>query len=278
MSEEEALLDMIERKRPLDSAYFRILVNRLVESHWHALVAHVGKRCFGGDIHAEDIVINIFTKAYEILEQQMAQQLCSPTEDVPIIYSRTQCPRFLGFLKALAKWGPLHEARQAMRYRTTLDKWTRQEQRKAQQYGTLLSSTSGKRMALLSLSATRLDDHTSALWDSVRQLPKREYIVVRLYFQYGPDRLYLSEFTELVTSAGFTALEVRTLQKRFRRMLRAQQAESLSNLTQECIAEIFDVNRETIRRLLVHARQLLRAVLSDDSENDTVSTRLTSLS
>src|SRR5215510_12766707 len=79
--EEDELLDMLERKRPHDRDRFNVLVEVLVERHWHALLAYLEKRCFGDEISASTIVADTFVKAMEILTQQMAQPLRALTND-----------------------------------------------------------------------------------------------------------------------------------------------------------------------------------------------------
>src|SRR5215831_1155905 len=91
-AEEDELLDMLERKRPHNRDRFNVLVERLVERHWHALLTYIGKRCFGDSISARTIAADTFVKAIELLEQQMTRPLRARTDDSPMIYSRAQCP------------------------------------------------------------------------------------------------------------------------------------------------------------------------------------------
>src|SRR5215831_3301064 len=88
--EEDELLDLLERKRPHDRDRFNVLVEVLVERHWHALLADVEKRCFGDEISASTIVADTFVKAMEILTQQMTQTLGALTNDSSMSYSRAQ--------------------------------------------------------------------------------------------------------------------------------------------------------------------------------------------
>jgi hypothetical protein len=96
----------------------------------------------------------------------------------------------------------------------------------------------------------------------VRTLPSREQLVVRLYFQHGPEPLSPCAFLELITSLGLPAQEVRALQRRFRRVCRSQHRVALCHLTHTTIAELFDVDRETIRRLLGKALHHLQEALA----------------
>ena len=95
----------------------------------------------------------------------------------------------------------------------------------------------------------------------MRQLPKREHLVLQLYFQHGSHTLTPQVLASLATEAGWIAQEVQILQRRFRRLLRRQKTETACDLTQDDIAALLDVDRETIRRTLVQGKQHLRAVL-----------------
>ena len=257
--EEDELLCILEGRRPQDFERFQSLVALLMEHHWYALVTHMGKRCFSAGSSAEEIAVDTFVKAYEVLQQQMALQLDMASNASSMCYSRCQCPYFLGFIKALARWKHLDEARKMRRYRTIIATWERQARYQAQQRGTWRSHTSGQRIPCLPADSPRND--LSSLWECVRQLPKREHLVIRLYFQHGPDALTPQGLASLATEAGWTGQEVHTLQRRFRRLLRRQKTETACDLTQDDIAALFDVDRETIRRALVQGKQHLRAVL-----------------
>lgn len=230
-----------------------------MERHWYALVTHIDKRCFSAGSSAEEIAVDTFVKAYEFLHQQMALQLDIASRASSMCYSRFQCPHFLGFIKTLARWKHLDEARKMRRYHALIATWERQARYQTQQRGTWRSHTSGQRIPCLPADSPGND--LSMFWECMRQLPKREHLVIRLYFQHGPDALTPQELASLATEAGWTAQEVQTLQRRFRRLLRRQKAETACDLTQDDIAALFDVDRETIRRTLVQGKQHLRAVL-----------------
>jgi RNA polymerase sigma factor (sigma-70 family) len=255
--EEDELLDMLEGRRSHDRDRFCVLVERLVERHWPDLIAHIEKRCFGGEVSAKTIAVNTFVKAIEILTQQMGQPLQTPAADSPMVYSRARCPHFLGFLKTLARWKHIDEARKARRYRTMLDTFVRQEQQRARQFGTLHLSHSEERVPLRKTDP--LCDLATSLWEYVGKLPSREHLVIRLYYQHGPVPLGLQGLTDLATCAGLTAPEVRTLQRRFRKLLVGQRMKTIRHLTQDQIAMLFDVDRETVRRILTTAKQRLSA-------------------
>jgi DNA-directed RNA polymerase sigma subunit (sigma70/sigma32) len=143
-----------------------------------------------------------------------------------------------------------------------IEKFARQDQQKAMQYGTMRSSISGEKVSLLQMIPG--DDQPTALWECVKKLSSREHLVLRLYYQYGPDALNLHEFADLATNAGLTPQEVKTLQKRFRKLVRGQQSKTICHLTQDDIGTIIDVDRETIRRLLVNGKKHLRSELGVD--------------
>jgi hypothetical protein len=258
--EEDELHDLLEGKRLPDLSRFRELIDLLMERHWHAFLAHVRRHCVDEGISAETIAVDTLLKAYEILHQQIAPHPHAPTALPPMVYSRTKCPQFLGFIKALAKWKPADEARKTRRYRSVLTTYERQTLQALQQYGSLRSHTNGKRVPFLYTDPC--NDHTAVLWDLVRQLPSREYLVIYLYFQHGPDSINLQEFTELASGTGLAMCEVRTLQRRFRALTRKQPSESVCSLTQDQLAALFDVNCETIRRTIIKGKQHLQAALS----------------
>ena len=255
--EEDELLAMLEGRRSHDRDRFRVLVERLVERHWQELIAHIGKRCFRDEISSHTIAVNTFVKAIEILTQQMEQPLHPLSGDSPMIYSRARCPHFLGFLKGLARWKHIDEARKTRRYRTMLDTFVRQEQQRAREFGTLHLSHSEDRVPLRKTDPR--DDLTASLWERVGKLPSREHLVIRLYYQHGPVPLELHGLTALATHVGLAAPEVRTLQRLFRKLILGQRTKTIRHLTQDQIALLFDVDRETIRRLLVTAKQRLWA-------------------
>jgi hypothetical protein len=176
LPEEDELLDMLERQRPHDRDRFNVLVERLVEHHWHALLAYIGKRCFGDGTSARTIAADTFVKAIEILAQQMTRPLGTLTNDSPMTYSRAQCPHFLGFVKALATGKHLEEMRKAQRYGMRLDTFVRQEDQKTRPYGTLRLNNSGERVPLRTVAP--LDDLFTTLWEHVRKLPSRESLVI----------------------------------------------------------------------------------------------------
>jgi hypothetical protein len=258
-SEEDELLDMLERKRPHDRDRFNVLVERLVERHWHALLAYIGKRGFGDGISASTIAADTFIQAIELLAQQMTQPLHALTNDSPMIYSRTQCPHFLGFVKALARWKHLEEIRKTRRYGLKLDTFARQEDQKTRQYGTLRLNNSGERVPLRPTAP--LDDLTITLWEQVRKLPSRESLVIQLYCQHGPVPLDLPGLAELAACAGLTAQEVRALQRRFRKLAHREPTKTIRHLTQDQIAALFDVDRETIRRIFAMGKKRLWGAL-----------------
>jgi RNA polymerase sigma factor (sigma-70 family) len=260
--EEDELLHLLEGGHPDDLDRLRVLVGILVERHWHKLIAYIGRRCFREDISAEKIASDTFIKAYEVLCQQLSQHLHAPTTDCPMLYSRARCPHFLGFVKALAKWKHLDEARKTIRYSMAIDKFARQDQQKAMQYGTLRSSKSGERVSLLEMPPP--DDQSTELWNLVKKLSSREHLVIRLYYQYGPEALNQHGFAALATNAGLAPQEVRTLQKRFRKLVRGQQSKTICHLTQDNIGTIIDVDRETIRRLLLNGKKRLQSELGVD--------------
>ena len=260
--EEDELLHILEVGHPADIDRVRVLVGILVERHWREFIAYVGKRCFSEEISAEKIASDTFVKAYEVLCQQLSQHLHAPTADCPMLYSRARCPHFLGFVKALARWKHLDEARKTVRYSMVIDKFARQDQQKAIQYGTMRSSKSGERVSLLQMASS--DEQPTELWELVKKLSSREHLVIRLYYQYGPEALNLHGFADLATNAGLTPQEVRTLQKRFRKLVRGQQSKTICNLTQDDIGTIIDVDRETIRRLLLNGKKHLRSRLGVD--------------
>jgi hypothetical protein len=251
--EEDELLDMLERKRPHDRDRFNVLVERLVERHWHALLAYLEKRCFGDGISASTIAADTFVKAIELLAQQLTQPLGTLTHNGSMSYSRAQCPHFLGFVKALATWKHLEEIRKTRRYSMRLDAFVRQEGQKARQYGTRRVNNSEERVPLR--TTTPLDNLATTLWEHVRKLPSRESLVIQLYCQHGPAPLALHGLVELATGAGLAAQETRTLQKRFRRLVRGQPAQTIRHLTQDHIATLFDVDRETIRRIFITGKK-----------------------
>ena len=257
--EEDELLSILEGRRPQDFERFQSLVALLMERHWYALVTHIDKRCFSAGSSAEEIAVDTFVKAYELLQQQMALQLDMASNASSMCYSRCQCPYFLGFIKALARWGHLDEARKMCRYRALIDTRERQARYQIQQRGTWRSHTSGQRMPCPSADSPRHD--LSIIWECMRHLPKREHLVIRLYFQHGPNALTPQALASLATEAGWTEQEVQTFQRRFRRLLRRQKTATACDLTQDDIAALFDVDRETIRRTLVQGKQHLRAVL-----------------
>jgi len=257
--EEDELLYILEGRQPHDLERFHSLVTLLMERHWSALVRHIDKRCFSAGSSAEDIAVDTFVKAYEFLQQQMARQRDAASNASAMCYSRFQCPHFLGFMKALARWGHLDTARKIRRYHALIDAWEHQAWYQTQQRGTWRSHTSGQRIPCLPADGPRHD--LSILWECMRQLPKREHLVLRLYFQHGPDTLTPQVLASLAIETGWTAQEVQTLQRRFRRLLRRQKTETACDLTQDDIAALLDVDRETIRRTLVQGKQHLRAVL-----------------
>ena len=257
--EEDDLLYILEGRRPQDLERFHSLVALLMERHWYALVTHIDKRCFSAGSSAEDITVDTFVKAYEFLHQQMARQRDMASNASAMCYSRFQCPHFLGFIKALARWGHLDAARKMRRYRALIDTWERQARYQTQQRGTWRSHTSGQRIPCLPADGPR--HALSILWECMRQLPKRAHLVLRLYFQHGPDALTPQALASLATEAGWTEQEVQILQRRFRRLLRRQKTGTACDLTQDDIAALLDVDRETIRRTLVQGKQHLRAVL-----------------
>jgi DNA-directed RNA polymerase specialized sigma24 family protein len=261
-SEEDELLDILEGRRPPDLERFHSLVALLMERHWYALVTHIDKRCFRVGSSAEDIAVDTFVKAYEFLQQQITRQRDMASNASAMCYSRFQCPHFLGFMKALARWGHLDTARKTRRYRALIDAWERQTWSQTQQRGTWRSHTNGQRIPCLPADGPRPD--LSILWKCMRQLPKREHLVLRLYFQHGPHTLTPQVLASLATEAGWIAQEVQTLQRRFRRLLRRQKTETACDLTQDDIAALLDVDRETIRRTLVQGKQHLRAVLDTE--------------
>lgn len=260
--EEDELLDMLERKRPHDRDRFNVLVERLVERHWQALLAYLEKRCFGDGISARTIAADTFVKAIEVLAQQMTQPLRTLTNDSPMNYSRAQCPHFLGFVKALATWKHLEEIRKTRRYSMRLDTFVRQEDQKTRQYGTLRLNNSQERVPLRTTAP--LGDLATTLWEHVRRLPSRESLVIQLYCQHGPAPLDLQGLAELATRAGLAAQEVRTLQKRFRKLVHGQPAKTIRHLTQDHIAALFDVDRETIRRTLATGKKRLLVALESE--------------
>jgi DNA-directed RNA polymerase specialized sigma24 family protein len=102
----------------------------------------------------------------------------------------------------------------------------------------------------------------------MRQLPRREHLVLRLYFQHGPATLTPQGLSSLAIEAGWARQEVQTLQRRFRRLLRRQKRETACDLTQDDIATLLDVDRETIRRTMVQGKQHLRAVLDAQAREE----------
>jgi hypothetical protein len=230
-----------------------------VERHWHALLAYIGKRGSGDGIHARTIAADTFVKAIEILRQQITQPLRSLTHDSPMIYSRTQCPHFLGFVKALARWKHLEEFRKTWRYDMRLDAFARQEDQKSRQYGTLHVNNSEERVPLR--PAAPLDDLATTLWEHVRKLPSRESLVIQLYCQHGPVPLDLPGLTALAACAGLSAQEGRALQRRFRKLVHGQPTKTIRHLTHDQIAALFDVERETIRRRFAAGKKRLRGAL-----------------
>jgi hypothetical protein len=257
--EEDELLDMLERKRPHDRDRFNVLVERLVERHWHALLAYLEKRCFGDGISARTIAADTFVKAIELLAQQMARPLHALTDDSPMSYSRAQCPHFLGFVKALARWKHLEEIRKTRRYGLRLETFVLQEDQKTRQYGTLRVNDNGERVPLRTTAP--LDDLATTLWEHVRKLPSHEALIIQLYCQHGPVPLDLQGLAELATRAGLAAQEVRTLQKRFRKLVHGKPTQAMCHLTQDHIAALFDVNRETIRRIFATGKKRLWVAL-----------------
>ena len=255
--EEDELLDMLERKRPYDRDRFNILVERLVERHWPALRAYVGKRCFGDGISARTIATDTFVKAIELLAQQMTQPLRA--NDSSMSYCRAQCPHFLGFVKALATWKHLEEIRKTRRYGMKLNTFVRQEDQKTRQYGTLRLNNSEERVPLRTTAP--LDDLATTLWEHVKQLPSRESLVIQLYCHHGPAPLDLQGLTELATCAGLAAQEVRTLQRRFRKLVHGQPTKTIRHLTQDHLGALFDVDRETIRRIFTMGKKRLWVAL-----------------
>jgi len=257
--EEDELLDMLERKRPHDRDRFNALVERLVERHWHALLTYLGKRGFGYGISVGTIAADTFIQAIELLTQQMTQPLHALANDSPMIYSRAQCPHFLGFVKALARWKHLEEMRKTRRYGMRLDTFARQEDQKTRQYGTLRLNNSGERVPLR--PPAPLDEIATTLWEHVRKLPSRESLVVQLYCQHGPVPLALQGLAELAACAGLSAQEIRALRKRFRKLVHRQPTKTIHHLTQDQIAALFDVDRETIRRIFAMAKKRLWVAL-----------------
>ena len=140
------LLDILEGRRPPDLERFHSLVALLMERHWYALVTHIDKRCSRAGNSAEDIAVDTFVKAYEFLQQQITRQRDMASNASAMCYSRFQCPHFLGFMKALARWGHLDTARKTHRYRTLIDAWERQAWSQTQQRGTWRSHTNGQRI------------------------------------------------------------------------------------------------------------------------------------
>lgn len=257
--EEDELLHLLEVGDPGDSDRVRDLTEILVDRHWRDLVAHVRKRCFTEEVDAEKIASDTFLKAYEILCQQMSQRRCALQTDCALLYSRARCPHFLGFVKALARWKHLHEARSTVRYTMLIHKFAHQEQQRTQQYGTVRARTSGDRVPLLPRAP--IDDQPAALWHLVKRLSNREHLVVQLYFEYGPEPLNLQGLIDLSSHAGLVPQEIRPLQRRFRRILRGQRLETIAHLTQETIAAILDVDRDTIRRILLKGKKHLQSAL-----------------
>jgi DNA-directed RNA polymerase specialized sigma24 family protein len=257
--EEDDLLDMLERKRPHDRDHFNVLVERLVERHWDDLLAYIGKRSFGDGISARTITADTFVKAIELLAQQITQPLHALPNDSPMIYSRAKCPHFLGFVKALARWKHLEEIRKTRRYCMRLDTFVRQEDQKTREYGTLRLNSSEERMPLRTIAP--LDDLATTLWENVRKLPSRESLVIQLYCQHGPVPLAVHGLAELAAYAGLTAQEIRALQKRFRKLVHRQPTKTIRHLTHDQIAALFDVNRETIRRIFAMGKKRLRGAL-----------------
>lgn len=262
--EENELLDLLEGHQPVNLARFNLLIEQLLEHAWPILVRYLSKRCVQADISAEQMAIDTCVAAYEILQQQISCPAATRPEAAAMCYSRSRCPQFVGFVKALSKWKPLEEVRKTVRYHIVVDTFARQMQYGEAQCGTLRSRSNGARLPLR--QAPEVDDSTPPLWDLLHHLPCREHMVVRLYFQYGPEPLTLAQFAALAADAGCTPQEVRTLQRRFRSILHRQHATSLSELTQDTIAALLDVDRETVRRLLAKARQHLQTVLTTPSE------------
>jgi RNA polymerase sigma factor (sigma-70 family) len=258
--EEEELLDMLEAGRSPCLDRFQYLFSQLIERHWCALVAHVEQRCFRDDVHPLTIVTDTCIRAYEILTHQLSQSLGAPTAAVSIRYSRVHCPQFVGFLKALTRWKHLDAARQASGYHTMIARLMQHKYQLAQEYGTRRSRKCGAREPLRGTAPE--EEHLEALWDLVQTLPSREHLVLRLYYQYSATPLSLPVFTELASSTGLLAKDLSALQRRFRRLARGHPTATLSPLTQNTLAALFDVDRETIRRLLVKAKRHLREAIT----------------
>jgi RNA polymerase sigma factor (sigma-70 family) len=257
--EEEELLDMLEAGSPPHLDRFHDLFARLIECHWRTLVAHVEQRCFGDDVHPLTIATDTCVRAYELLKHQLFQPPDASTAAVSMRYSRLHCPQFVGFLKALARWKHLDAARQASGYHTMIARLMQYECQQAQEYGTWRSRQCGTREPLRNTAPE--ENHPKALWDLIQTLPSRERLVVRLYYQYSATQLSLQAFTELASNMELPAKELSTLQRRFRRLVRGQPTATLHPLTQDTLAALFDVDRETIRRLLVKAKRHLREAL-----------------